>query len=121
MKTIGVLGGLGPQATMDFEARVHAVAQQAIPQFYGSGYPRLMVYYHRHTPMLVSPDGQPIAPLQPHPKVLQAPRALGSLADSLVMPSNTPHRFHISIEQAAGRPPLIMVNLVVDEVVRPSI
>ena len=32
MKTIGVLGGLGPQATMDFEARVHAAAQRLIPQ-----------------------------------------------------------------------------------------
>ena len=31
MKTIGVLGGLGPQATEDFEARVHAVAQRLIP------------------------------------------------------------------------------------------
>jgi aspartate/glutamate racemase len=25
MKTIGVLGGLGPQATMDFEARVQTI------------------------------------------------------------------------------------------------
>ena len=32
MKTIGVPGGLGPQATMDFEARVHAAAQRLIPQ-----------------------------------------------------------------------------------------
>src|SRR5262245_37131924 len=28
MKTIGVLGGLGPQATMDFEARIHRMAQR---------------------------------------------------------------------------------------------
>jgi hypothetical protein len=32
MKTIGVPGGLGPQATLDFEARVHAAAQRLIPQ-----------------------------------------------------------------------------------------
>ena len=32
MKTIGVLGGLGPQATMDFKARLHAAAQRLIPQ-----------------------------------------------------------------------------------------
>ena len=31
MKTIGVIGGIGPQATMDFEARVHRVAQRRIP------------------------------------------------------------------------------------------
>ena len=28
MKTIGVLGGLGPQATMDFEARAHRAARR---------------------------------------------------------------------------------------------
>jgi hypothetical protein len=31
LKTIGVLGGLGPQATMDFESHVHLVAQRLIP------------------------------------------------------------------------------------------
>ncbi len=37
MKTIGVLGGIGPQATMDFEARVHRVAQRLIPQRLNGG------------------------------------------------------------------------------------
>ena len=32
VKTIGVPGGLGLQATLDFEARVHAAAQRLIPQ-----------------------------------------------------------------------------------------
>ena len=31
MKTIGVIGGLGPQATMAFEAMVHEVSQNLIP------------------------------------------------------------------------------------------
>lgn len=44
MKTIGVLGGLGPQATMDFEARMHTVAQQLIAQYGNSGYPPIVVY-----------------------------------------------------------------------------
>ena len=39
MKTFGVLGGLGPQATTDFEARVHHVAQRLIPQYLNTGYP----------------------------------------------------------------------------------
>lgn len=30
MKTIGILGGMGPQATMDFERRVHMLGKQAI-------------------------------------------------------------------------------------------
>ena len=48
MKTIGVLGGLGPQATMDFEERIHTVSQQLIPQHGNSGYPPMVVYYYRH-------------------------------------------------------------------------
>jgi hypothetical protein len=39
MKTIGVLGGLGPQATMDFEQHVHRIAQQLIPAQGNGGYP----------------------------------------------------------------------------------
>ena len=31
MKTIGVIGGLGPQATMAFEAIVHEVSQKLMP------------------------------------------------------------------------------------------
>ncbi len=55
MKTIGVLGGLGPQATMDFEARVHRAAQKLIPQLKNAGYPPMLVYYfarimHRSIP-----------------------------------------------------------------------
>ena len=50
MKTIGVLGGLGPQATMDFERRLHRVAQRLIAPRMNSGYPPMVVYYHRHAP-----------------------------------------------------------------------
>jgi len=31
MKTIGVIGGMGPQATLDLEMRIHKVAQQVLP------------------------------------------------------------------------------------------
>lgn len=31
MKTVGVLGGFGPQATMDFEARVQSAGSRAPP------------------------------------------------------------------------------------------
>ena len=55
MKTIGVLGGLGPQATMDFEARVHAAAQRLIPQIANTGYPPMIVTYLRCAPMILAP------------------------------------------------------------------
>jgi aspartate/glutamate racemase len=46
MKTIGVLGGLGPQATMDFEVRLHRESQRLIPPQMNGGYPPMVVHYH---------------------------------------------------------------------------
>jgi aspartate racemase len=43
MKTIGILGGMGPQTTMDFEMRLHTVAQRILPQVGNSGHPPLLV------------------------------------------------------------------------------
>ena len=85
MKTIGVLGGLGPQATMDFEARVHAVSQRLIPRRGNGGYPPMVVYYHRHAPVLLNEDGSPVLPIQPDPRLFEAARRVGSLADFLVI------------------------------------
>src|SRR5207248_3292900 len=70
VKTIGVLGGMGPQATMDFEARLHAVAQHLIPQRANNGYPPMVVYYHRSAPVIADAAGHPIPPLRPDPRFL---------------------------------------------------
>src|SRR5690349_8507351 len=53
MKPIGVLGGIGPQATMDFERRLHRAAQRVIPAHLNGGYPPMVVWYCRHPPILV--------------------------------------------------------------------
>jgi aspartate racemase len=113
MKTIGVLGGISPQATMDFEQRFHAVAQRRIPQRANSGYPPLVVYYHRGAPVLVDDQGPRL-----DPRFLDAARRLGAWADFLVITANAPHLHAPEIEQAAGRPVLSMVALSVDEVRR---
>ena len=118
MKTIGVLGGLGPQATMDFEARVHAVSQRLIPQRGNGGYPPMVVYYHRHTPVLLNDDGSPVLPIQPDPRLFEAARRVGALADFLVITANGPHMLRDAIEQAAGRPVLSMIDVTLDEVRR---
>jgi aspartate racemase len=118
MKTIGVLGGISPQATMDFEQRFHAVAQRRIPQRGNLGYPPLVVYYHRGAPVLVDEQGHPLVPRQLDPRFLDAARRLGAWADFLVITANGPHLFLPEIEQAAGRPVLSMVALALDEVRR---
>ena len=118
MKTIGVLGGLGPQATMDFEARVHASSQRLIPQRGNEGYPPMVVFYYRHAPILLHEDGSPVLPIQPDPRLFDAARRVGSLADFLVITANGPHMLREAIEQAAGRPVLSMIDVTLDEVRR---
>jgi aspartate racemase len=119
VRTIGILGGLGPQATMDFEARLHRVAQQQIPQRGNTGYPPVVVYYHRHPPVLVIDAGTPqVSSLQPDPRLLEAARRLGSFADFLVITANAPHLFQAEIERTAGCWVLSMVEVTLAEVRR---
>jgi aspartate racemase len=118
VKTIGVLGGFGPQATMDFERRVHQVSQQLLPARGNSGYPPIVVHYCRHPPVLLDVDGNTRRPIQPDPRLLQAARTLGQLADFLVVTSNGVHLLQPELEQAADRPILSMIEVTLAEVAR---
>jgi aspartate racemase len=119
VKTIGVLGGVGPQATMDFEARVHAVAQRLIPQAINSGYPPMVVWYFRDAPVIMPADGSfPTTRPPVNPQFVEAARRLGEWADFLIIASNGLHVFQAEIEQAAGRPVLSMVDVTLAEVRR---
>jgi aspartate racemase len=118
MKSIGVLGGFGPQATMDFERRFHQVAQQLIPPDRNGGYPPMVVHYSRHPPVLLDPAGLPYRPPQLDPRLFAAARALGQLADFLVITSNGLHALQPDLEQAADRPMLSMIEATMAEVAR---
>jgi aspartate racemase len=118
MKTIGVIGGIGPQATTDFEARLHRVSQELIPQRGNGGYPGLVVYYLREPPVVLGASGEPVLPLQPTAAFLDAARWLGQVADFLVITSNGAHVLQPQVEATAGKPVLSMVDLVVEEVQR---
>lgn len=117
MKTIGVIGGIGPQATMDFEARVHRVARRHLEPRYNSSYPPLVVYYHRRPPIVVGEDGMAIAPIRIDPELQKAAARIGPMVDFLVITANGAHRIAPDIERASGRPVLSMVDRTVDEVV----
>jgi aspartate racemase len=118
VKTIGVLGGIGPQATMDFETRVHRVSRRLIPPSRNAGYPPMVVYYLRHAPFLLTEEGTPQRPLRLDPRLLETVGRLGSVADFLVITSNGPHLLLPEIEQAAGRRVLSMVAVTLNEVQR---
>ena len=118
METIGVLGGMGPQATMDFEARIHRVAQQLVPQFVNRGYPQMVVVYHREPPMELAEDGSVKEPLIPHPKLLELAKSMGPLVDFIVIPCHTAHFFVRELEEASGRKVLSIVDVTIQEVQR---
>jgi len=118
MKRMGVLGGISPQATMDFEARVHRVAQRLIPQHWNRGYPPMVVSYHRRLPIRMGDDGAPLLPRQIDPELVEAAAWLGRVTDFLVIPCNTAHVGVREIMEAAGRPVLSMIDVTLDEIAR---
>jgi aspartate racemase len=118
MKTIGILGGISAQATMDFERRVHEVSQRLIPQRGNSGYPPMLVYYHRRPPIFTKDGLAPVLPIQADPALLEAARWLGSKADFLVIAANGPHMLQKEIEEAANLKVLSMIEQTLAEVKR---
>ncbi len=115
MRMIGVLGGIGPQATMDFETRVHAEARRLLKPRFNEGYPPMVTVYLRHAPVLVGDGGRPRQPLVLDPRVLDAAARLGAWADLIAIPSNTPHLFLEEIGRAAGCEVASIVDVTVDE------
>lgn len=118
MKTMGILGGVGPQATMDFERRVHHAAQRLIPQHGNRGYPPMVVYYHRRPPFVMRDDRTPMLPLEPDPDLLRAAQWLGTRADFLVITANGPHALQAQIEHATGCHVLSMIAVTLQDVQR---
>jgi aspartate racemase len=118
MKRIGVLGGVSPQATMDFEARVHRLSQELIPQNFNTGYPPMVVWYHRRPPVRFGDDGRVIVPMQVDPQLVDGAAWLGKGVDFLVIPCNAAHVGLAEIKRAAGCPVLSMVDATLDEVAR---
>ena len=118
MKRMGVLGGMSAQATIDFEARVHRVAQRLLPQDWNRGYPPMLVWHHRELPLLMAPGERPIEPRQVDPRLVEAAVRLGPLVDFFVMPCNAAHVGLPAIREATGRPMLSMIDVVIEDVVR---
>jgi aspartate racemase len=117
-KTIGVLGGIGPQATMDFEQRVHQVAQRLILPQQNAGYPPMLVFYHRHPPILVNEDFSAKLPIEPDPLFLEAAKKVGAAADFVVITSNGAHMLQDLVEKAAGCKVVSMIGATLDEIRR---
>ena len=108
VKTIGVLGGLGPQATMDSLKPASTAWHSAlIPLNKNGGYPPMVVYYYRHPPGLPDGRGQATIPLPARPPPARSCEAMGNLGRAFPGHhfQHSPHLFQAEIEQAASAGP----------------
>jgi aspartate racemase len=110
-KTVGVLGGMGPEATVDFMAKVIALTPADKDQ--------------DHIQMLV--DHNPTVPNRqaailgegedPGPVLADMARRLESAgADFLVIPCNTAYGFRDSVENAVDIPLVSIIDVTIDAV-----
>jgi aspartate racemase len=109
VKVIGVLGGMGPAATLDFMAKVYAADSALIEQ----DRVRLIVDCNPAVPdrnAATRGDGP-----SPGPVLAAMAKGLAAAgADVLVIACNTAHAWQAEIAAAAGIPVLSMINAACD-------
>jgi aspartate racemase len=113
-KTVGIIGGMGPEATVDLMARVI----KATPARDDADHLRLIVDNDPRVPSrikaLLEGTGE-----SPGPYLAAMARRLQAWgADILAMPCNTSHYYHGEIQAAVSVPVLHMIDLTVTAVVR---
>ena len=108
-KTIGVIGGMGPAATLDFFAKLIAATPAARDQ----DHLRVLIDSNPRVPdrnAAIAGRGP-----SPGPALAASARALErSGADALVIACNTAHAFQADIEAAVSIPLLSMIDATVD-------
>lgn len=106
MRTVGILGGMGPEATVDLMARLI----RAVPAGDDAGHVPLLVDQNTAVPSriarLVEGRGEDPGPVL----ALMAQRLAGAGAQALAMPCNTAHHWADAV-RAAGVPFIDMVAL----------
>ena len=107
-KTAGVLGGMGPYATVDFMAKVISLT----PADSDQGHARMLVNHNPKVPdRQIDTDEQRLAVRETLAEMALLLEAAG--ADFLVMPCNTAHAFHdLAVEKIS----IPFVNIVTETV-----
>jgi aspartate racemase len=105
-KIIGILGGMGPEATADLYYRII----RATPVRRDQDHVRVIIYSNSKVPdrtgAILRGEASPI------PEMTMAARALeGAGADFLIMPCNTAHYFIDELRAKIGIPVLNMIEL----------
>jgi aspartate racemase len=105
-KTIGILGGMGPEATADLYYRI----VKTTPVERDQDHPRTIIYSNSKVPdrtPAITGGGE-----SPLPEMLMAARSLeGAGAEFLIIPCNTAHYFIEELRSALGIPVLHMIEM----------
>ncbi|MCE2968836.1 MAG: amino acid racemase [Burkholderiales bacterium] len=113
MRTLGILGGMGPAATADFYRKLIA----ATPARGDAEHLPVLIYGVPQIPdrsRAIEGGGA-----SPAPALRRAARALAvGGAQAIVMPCNTAHHWHALVEQSARRPCLHIVDAVLAQLAR---
>lgn len=112
-KTAGILGGMGPEATVDLMQRIIANT----PAMDDSDHIRCLIDNDPKIPSrikaILGADGA-----NPGPYLAQMAKGLESLgADFLVIPCNTAHAYYSYVAEAVDIPVVHLIDLVVNQVV----
>ena len=105
-KTIGILGGMGPEATAELFLRIIRAAKAKRDQ----DHPRVIIYSNSKIPDRTGAilHGGP----SPLPMMVETGRALQRAgADFLIMPCNTAHHYFQELQEALEVPVLHMIDL----------
>jgi aspartate racemase len=110
MRTLGVIGGMGPAATFDFCARLTA----AVPAARDQDHPRILVDCDPQVPdRNAAARGEGASPGAYIAGM--ARRLVTGGAEVLAMPCNTAHAYRSNIEAAASAPFVDMIAAAVDD------
>ncbi len=112
-RTVGVLGGMGPEATVDFMARVIALT----PADRDQDHVRMLVDSNPQVPdrqqAMRDADGEPVR----RSLAEMAKRLESGAADFLVMPCNTAHAFIDGAVDEVGIPFLSIIDVTVQSII----
>lgn len=110
-KVIGILGGMGPEATADFFQKII----RSTPAGQDQEHPRVIIYNNPKIPdrtdYLVHQKESPL------PELLKSAKKLEEWgADFITIPCNTAHFFFYEIQDAVGIPVINMIEITANEV-----
>jgi len=112
-KIVGIIGGMGPEATVDLMARIIKVT----PAVDDVDHIRMIVDNNPKVPSRIKAliDGNGESPI---PYLQEMARRLESWGvDFLAMPCNTAHHYHLDIQKAVTIKVLNMIDLTVESVI----